>query len=100
MQGTTICGHLLQLQSAYITPVDAELIPTGAFQDTASAGLDFQEAKPLSEVLQVLPEGIDHNFVLHKEEPDLRGMATDPGMYLVYFVWAAHGTMRSSGSHT
>lgn len=52
-------GHELRIDASRLTPVDADLIPTGEFEDVAGTGFDFRAARKVG-------AGYDHNFVLDK----------------------------------
>ncbi|MDN0194464.1 aldose epimerase family protein [Streptomyces sp. S.PNR 29] len=52
-------GHELRLAASRYTPVDADLIPTGALEDVTGSRFDFREARKVG-------SGYDHNFVLDK----------------------------------
>ena len=52
-------GHELRLAASHFTPVDADLIPTGALEDVSGTRFDFRQAKKVG-------AGYDHNFVLDK----------------------------------
>ncbi|CAM5695315.1 Aldose 1-epimerase OS=Streptomyces tendae OX=1932 GN=GUR47_10515 PE=3 SV=1 [Streptomyces tendae] len=52
-------GHELRLAASRITPVDADLIPTGGLDDVADTRFDFRRARKVG-------SGYDHNFVLDK----------------------------------
>ena len=80
LQGVTVHDHSLTVHGAFTTPVDAEAIPTGTVEPVQGTPLDFTEAKPLRAALDELPAGIDNNFVLHSQEPDMRSLATEAGM--------------------
>ncbi|MFI8945491.1 aldose epimerase family protein [Streptomyces sp. NPDC053750] len=56
-------GHELRLAASRITPVDADLIPTGALEDVAGSRFDFRQARKVG-------SGYDHNFVLDKGATD------------------------------
>ncbi|MGC9497173.1 aldose epimerase family protein [Streptomyces sp. WG7] len=56
-------GHELRLAASRITPVDADLIPTGALEDVAGTRFDFRQARKVG-------TGYDHNFVLDKGVTD------------------------------
>ncbi len=60
--GADIRGHRLQIGAARYTPVDADLIPTGAIVAVAGTPYDFQTARPIDVAL-------DHNFVLSGAGP-------------------------------
>jgi aldose 1-epimerase len=52
-------GHELRLAASRFTPVDADLIPTGALDDVTGTRFDFREPRKVG-------AGYDHNFVLDK----------------------------------
>ncbi|MFJ9379671.1 aldose epimerase family protein [Streptomyces sp. NPDC101455] len=52
-------GHELRLAASRFTPVDGDLIPTGALDEVAGTRFDFREARKVG-------SGYDHNFVLDK----------------------------------
>ncbi|MEU8968873.1 aldose epimerase family protein [Streptomyces monashensis] len=52
-------GHELRIAASRFTPVDADLIPTGALEDVTGTRFDFREARKSG-------SGYDHNFVLDK----------------------------------
>ncbi|MFJ8631121.1 aldose epimerase family protein [Streptomyces sp. NPDC093568] len=52
-------GQELRLAASRFTPVDDDLIPTGALDDVAGTRFDFRQARKVG-------AGYDHNFVLDK----------------------------------
>ncbi|MDA4887039.1 galactose mutarotase [Streptomyces sp. MS2A] len=56
-------GHELRLAASRITPVDADLIPTGGLDDVTDTRFDFRRARKIG-------SGYDHNFVLDKGVTD------------------------------
>ncbi|MET7455458.1 aldose epimerase family protein [Streptomyces sp. NPDC005574] len=56
-------GHVLRLAASRRTPVDADLIPTGALEDVTGTRFDFREARRTG-------SGYDDNFVLDKGVTD------------------------------
>ncbi|MEU6671440.1 aldose epimerase family protein [Streptomyces sp. NPDC046727] len=52
-------GHELRLAASRYTPVDADLIPTGALEDVSGSRFDFRAPRKTG-------SGYDHNFVLDK----------------------------------
>ncbi|MFI8537126.1 aldose epimerase family protein [Streptomyces aquilus] len=56
-------GHELRLAASRYTPVDADLIPTGALEDVTGGRFDFREGRKTG-------SGYDHNFVLDKGVTD------------------------------
>lgn len=67
-----ITKHTLQIDADFITPVDKNLIPTGAFKGVENTAFDFRTAKEIGkDIMQndeqlALGGGYDHNFVLSK----------------------------------
>ncbi|MFE2376867.1 aldose epimerase family protein [Streptomyces sp. NPDC059398] len=55
-------GHELRIAASLVTPVDAELIPTGGSEPVAGTRFDFREARKSG-------PGYDHNYVLDNEVP-------------------------------
>jgi aldose 1-epimerase len=67
-----ILGHVVQINSAKTTPVDASLITTGEFADVTGTPFDFRKPTTIGahindsdKVLQYGP-GYDHNWVINK----------------------------------
>ncbi|MEV8374254.1 aldose epimerase family protein [Kribbella sp. NPDC056861] len=66
----SIDGHVLQLNAAKYTPVDAGLIPTGELAPVAGTPFDFNKPTAIGKRLRgdhpqlVIGRGYDHNFVL------------------------------------
>ncbi|MGW4730515.1 aldose epimerase family protein [Streptomyces shenzhenensis] len=56
-------GHELRLAASRFTPVDADLIPTGALEDVTGSRFDFRAARKVG-------AGYDHNLVLDKGVTD------------------------------
>lgn len=52
-------GHELRLDASRLTPVDADLIPTGEFASVEGTRFDFRQARKVG-------AGYDNNFVLDK----------------------------------
>ena len=63
-----ILGHLLRIDADAITPVDDELIPTGAIAPVAGTPFDFRSPVAMG---ARLGGGYDHNFVLNRAGPGL-----------------------------
>ena len=66
----TILHHVLTIHAGKITPVDAQLIPTGKFQPVNGTPWDFRKAKAIGTDLQSTggePVGYDHNYVLDRD---------------------------------
>lgn len=66
--GADILDHTLEVDADHMTPVDADLIPTGAITPVAGTPYDFREARPVrrqgSDGKRVW---YDHNFVLRRD---------------------------------
>ncbi|MEL6193496.1 MAG: aldose epimerase family protein [Bacteroidota bacterium] len=68
----SINEHLLQVNAAYYTPVDAGLIPTGIITSVENTPFDFQQATAIGARIAEEHEqlkrgnGYDHNFVLNQ----------------------------------
>lgn len=65
--------HSLQLASTRYLPTDATQIPTGAIAATSGTPFDLSEPTLLSSILQNLPNGLDHCYVL---DPNREASAT------------------------
>ncbi len=70
-QGTgDILGHVLKIDAARMTPVDANLIPTGELKPVAGTPFDFLTPHVVGDRIEAddpqlhLGHGYDHNFVL------------------------------------
>ncbi|MBN2717527.1 MAG: galactose mutarotase [Deltaproteobacteria bacterium] len=78
----TISDHVLQINASTFTPVDAGLIPTGAFANVAQTPFDFREPKPIGRDIDADDEqirngpGYDHNWVLDRKGNDMALAAT------------------------
>jgi aldose 1-epimerase len=86
----TIEDHVLELEAARYTPVDATLIPTGELAPVRGTPFDFTRPHAIGERLRdsheqiVIGQGYDHNFVLDRSHPSDTSMiraarVTDPG---------------------
>jgi len=62
-----ILDHKLQLVASRFTPVDDQLIPTGAIDSVSGGPMDFTQAKPIGKDINNVKGGFDHNFVLDKK---------------------------------
>ncbi|MEM7512131.1 MAG: aldose epimerase family protein, partial [Bacteroidota bacterium] len=68
----SINDHMLQVNAAYYTPVDAGLIPTGIITSVENTPFDFQQATAIGARIEEDHEqlrrgnGYDHNFVLNQ----------------------------------
>jgi aldose 1-epimerase len=66
-----VLGHELEIDANYITSVDANLIPTGAFRGVRGTPFDFLKAHVVGERIDsdddqlCMAGGYDHNFVLN-----------------------------------
>jgi len=62
-----VLGHELMLAAHRFTPVDNEMIPTGAIAEVKGTPLDFTTPRRIGECIAQLkpnPGGYDHNFVV------------------------------------
>jgi aldose 1-epimerase len=82
----TVNGQRLMINADQYTPINANLIPTGAIVPVAGTPLDFRTLKPIGQDINsgfqqlVLAHGYDHNFVLNRSGPGLAlaAKAVDP----------------------
>lgn len=68
-------GHELRIDASRMTPVDADLIPTGEFAEVEGTRFDFRTARKVG-------SGYDHNFVLDKgvtASPEVVAELWEPG---------------------
>ena len=86
-QGTgNVLRHLLELNAAAFTPIDAELIPTGEIRPVEGTPFDFRTETPIGTRINSPEEqvqlggGYDHNFVLNQtgEGPSLAARVREP----------------------
>jgi aldose 1-epimerase len=79
-----IYGQLLRINANRYTPVDANLIPTGALPAVAGTPFDFRALKPIGRDIRqgnqqlVIAHGYDHNWVLNGTGLRLAAVAEDP----------------------
>lgn len=72
-----VLGHLLRINADLMTPVDENLIPTGAIVPVAGGPFDFRSLTAIGARIATDDEqlrrgrGYDHNFVLNRGEPGL-----------------------------
>lgn len=74
-------GHRLTIPAKAITPVDANLVPTGELRPVAGTVFDFRNGRILADGVRdgrdpqiVMGHGYDHNFALDK------GLTATPGL--------------------
>lgn len=73
----TITDHLLTIKADSITPVNAQLIPTGILQAVKGSPFDFTTEKTIAKDIDKTDEqlkfgkGYDHNFVLQKHDANV-----------------------------
>ncbi len=73
----TINKHLLAINAAAYTPVDATLIPTGKFDSVSGTPFDFRQPHTIGERVNQkntqlqYGRGYDHNFILNKDSSEL-----------------------------
>ena len=82
-----ILGHRLQINAKTFTPVDANLIPTGAIDPVAGTSLDFTRSTAIGAHIRdanpqvVIAKGYDFNWVLNRPNDSslfLAARAVDP----------------------
>jgi len=82
-----VLAHDLYINADYITPVDADIIPTGERLPVADTAFDFRETKSVGRDIQadhpqlILGSGYDHNYILNKTSPrelSLAARVTEP----------------------
>ncbi|MGZ2256460.1 aldose epimerase family protein [Roseobacter sp. A03A-229] len=77
-----VLDHQLQIEAAFYTPVDDDLLATGEVRAVTGTPFDFQSAKPIGQDIAALclnPEGggYDHNWCLDGSES--AAVLFDPG---------------------
>jgi aldose 1-epimerase len=72
---STILDHRLKLQSAYYTPVNEQLIPTGKIEPVKNTAFDFSEYRAIGEHIDKVNGGYDHNFVVKEFNGSLKEIA-------------------------
>ena len=86
-QGTgNVLRHLVELNAAAFTPIDAELIPTGEIRPVEDTPFDFRTETPTGARINSPDEqirlggGYDHNFVVNRtgEGPSLAARVREP----------------------
>lgn len=69
----TILDHMLEIQAASFTEIDANVLPTGRILDVTGTPMDFRTAKTIGQDIEAddeqlhLAGGYDHNFCLDGE---------------------------------
>jgi aldose 1-epimerase len=97
-----VLGQYLQINADTYTPVDGNLIPTGAFVPVAGTAFDFRTMKPIGRDIEradlpdgggqplpqlVIAHGYDHNWVLNGSGYRLAAIAMDPGNGVVLWTY-------------
>ncbi|VFQ89764.1 unnamed protein product, partial [Cuscuta campestris] len=89
-----ILSHKIQIFGSKITPVNEELIPTGAIESVKGTPYDFQQPQAIGTRLDELPGGYDINYVLDDAGSTNLGMAAVlellgelPGGYDINYVF-------------
>lgn len=102
----TILDHELWVAAAGYTPVDDELIPTGALEPVAGTALDFTRARPIGARIGELERapfhGYDHNFALDHPGggPALAARLQDPRSGRALELWTTEpGLQLYTGNH-
>jgi aldose 1-epimerase len=70
-----ILKHRLVLDCDFYTPVDETLIPTGEIRSVEGTPFDFLEEKAIGRDFRQLENGYDHNFVINKEDFEMKWFA-------------------------
>jgi aldose 1-epimerase len=81
LPGSSVLDHLIQVEAAHYTPVDANLIPTGEVAPVDGSCFDFRLATRIGQHRAESPLGFDHNLVLAaapRPEPTLAATLTSP----------------------
>ena len=73
---STILNHLLQISADSVTPVNAQLIPTGKIEAVKGGPMDFTTEKQIGKDLGQVKGGYDHNWVLNKNGTALEKIAS------------------------
>lgn len=81
-----ILDHNLKMNASHYTPVDTDMIPTGAIASVKGTPLDFTATKSIGKDIAAMRElphfngGFDHNFVIDKKSSQLATAAevSDP----------------------
>ncbi len=69
-----IRSQLVEVNASFMTPVDAELIPTGEILQVEGTDFDLRQARKLATILDSSSEaissvgGLDHNYIIDAEE--------------------------------
>ena len=69
---TSVLGHNLTLYANQYTPVNEELIPTGALLPVAKTPMDFNNSQLIGTGIDKVKGGYDHNYVLTKKPGELK----------------------------
>jgi aldose 1-epimerase len=76
-----VLNHQLMIKAEQMTPIDANLIPTGELRPVAGGPFDFRIAKRIGLDIESddeqlsLGQGYDHNFVLKNEASEVLKLA-------------------------
>jgi len=73
---STILDHQLMMAADKYTPVNKQLIPTGAIDNVKGTPMDFTTAKAIGKDIAAVPGGYDHNWVLNRSGEGLQTAAT------------------------
>ncbi|MEJ1160854.1 aldose epimerase family protein [Prosthecomicrobium sp. N25] len=87
----SVLDHILEIPAETYTPVDADLIPTGAIAPVAGTPFDFRSPRPIRHLAEGAHVGYDHNFVVAREraaEPRLMARAAGPKTGIRLEVWS------------
>lgn len=70
-EGNTVLNHQLSINSKYLLPVDAEMIPTGGFMAVKDTPFDFEEMHTIGERINdnhiqlKMGHGYDHCYIIN-----------------------------------
>ncbi len=71
----SVLKHQVRINADSYTPVDKQLIPTGAIEPVKGTAFDFSEPKEIGKDIDKLADGYDHNFVLRQNKGELKEAA-------------------------
>lgn len=103
-----IGGHLMQIFAGFTTPIDHEILPTGAIVPVEGTPFDFRrptaiEARVEEDNTQLrYAGGYDHNFVLNKSARgamELAAVVTEPESGRMLEVYTTEGGLQFYGGN-
>ncbi|XP_035215774.1 galactose mutarotase-like [Stegodyphus dumicola] len=72
----TIHDHVIEVNADYYTPVDETSIPTGDIVSVASTAFDLRKPRRIGSILNLLENGLDHNFCINGNVNSMRKVAS------------------------